>query len=143
MFANDGEVVLSNLIFPDPVSNGLELFVTGGGVSLEKGQYYPMHTVWRDEDPTGKKPLRIVLSGSSLDVPVGGAKELAASVIPLSSPQEVKWESSDESVAAVAQANAYTANVTGKKAGRAEVKAITPDGAVSSVLSVFVFDNNH
>jgi fructan beta-fructosidase len=141
VFANDGEVVLSNLIFPDFTSNGLELFVSKGNVILDEGNYYPMRTIWRDEDPSGKKPLRIFLNSSSIDVPVGGTKEILASVIPLSSVQDVKWISSDESVAIVSENGASAANVIGKKTGEAEIKAITPDGAVSSTLNVFVFDN--
>jgi fructan beta-fructosidase len=34
VFANDGEVVLSSLIFPDPASTRLSLFATNGTVKL-------------------------------------------------------------------------------------------------------------
>ncbi|CAM4210744.1 glycoside hydrolase family 32 protein [Paenibacillus alkaliterrae] len=51
IFANDGEAVMTAIIFPNPVSNGLELFATNGTVTLNKAVYYPMRSVWRNEDP--------------------------------------------------------------------------------------------
>lgn len=47
VFANDGEVVLSNLIFPDPASVGLELATSGDGITLNRATYYPMHSIWQ------------------------------------------------------------------------------------------------
>lgn len=48
VFANDGEAVLSAILFPDPSHKAMSLFAEGL-VTLEKAVYYPMRTVWRDE----------------------------------------------------------------------------------------------
>ncbi|MGM0881378.1 MAG: GH32 C-terminal domain-containing protein [Bacillota bacterium] len=140
LFANDGETVLSNLIFPEPTSSGLELTAEEGGVTLNEAHYYPMRSVWRDEDPDGLKPLRIVLGKDALDVPAGESLKMAASVLPLSASQQIKWESSDAEVAA-AQPAEDGVMVKGLKPGSAEIKAISADGSVSATFSVFVYDN--
>ncbi|WP_284645737.1 GH32 C-terminal domain-containing protein [Paenibacillus silviterrae] len=140
VFANDGEAVVSSILFPNAVSNGLELFVSEGKVTLEKLRYYPMKSIWRDEDPSGTTPLRVVLSMPVLDVEVGQTGQVEAAVIPLSAAQELKWESSHPEVAAVKGTGITTAAVTGLKAGEAEIKAVAGDGSVASVLNVFVFE---
>lgn len=139
VFAGDGEAVMSAIIFPDPTSSGLELSAGGGGVTLEAGHYYPLRTVWRDEDPDAGKPLRIALSKSSLDVPVGGTLQVDADVLPLSASQALNWLSSDSAVVAVT-ASKGGAIVKGLKAGQSEIKAMSEDGRIVSTLNVFVFD---
>jgi fructan beta-fructosidase len=47
VFANDGELVFTNLVFPDPTSNGLELYAEGGSVNMKTFDYFPMQSVWR------------------------------------------------------------------------------------------------
>ena len=42
VFANDGEAVLSDLIFPDPASDGLELFVTDGEAIIRSLAVYSL-----------------------------------------------------------------------------------------------------
>lgn len=139
VFANDGEAVLSNIIFPDPTSNGMELLASEGSVTLDSFHFYPMKTIWRDEAIDGTMPLRIVLSKSSVDVAVDESRQVQASVIPLSAPQFIKWTSSDESVATVTAADAGV-TVKGVKAGQAEIKAVSQEGSVASTFNVFVFE---
>lgn len=45
VFAGDGEVVLTDLIYPNPASRGLELFVRGGKAQLISFQLYPLHSI--------------------------------------------------------------------------------------------------
>lgn len=139
VFANDGEAVVSNLIFPDPTSNRLDLTALEGTVTLEKAQFYPMGTVWRKEDVNGTTPRRVVLNNTTFDVAVNSSQLIAASVIPLSAPQELKWTSSDEGIASVSVDNGG-ATVRGIKTGQAEIKATSQDGTVMSSLQVYVFD---
>ncbi|AJY73870.1 GH32 C-terminal domain-containing protein [Paenibacillus beijingensis] len=139
VFGNDGKAVLTSLIFPAATSNGLELFAAGDGITLNRADFYPMRPVWRNEDPSSSKPLRIVLDKYSLDVPLNGTGAIRTAVEPLISPQQLTWESSDASVAEVRAEGENGAVVTGKKEGSVEIKASTPDGAVSAVLNVFVF----
>ncbi|OPH48194.1 levanase [Paenibacillus ferrarius] len=139
VFANDGEAVVTSLIFPDSTSNRLALSVVEGSATLNEARYYPMQTIWREEDVNDVKPQRIVLSKNSLDVPVNGSQQVEASVIPLSAPQQLKWESSSNGIATVSEVDGGVA-VQGVQAGQAEVKAISQDGSVTSSFQVFVYD---
>ncbi|CAN7606203.1 GH32 C-terminal domain-containing protein [Paenibacillus sp. LjRoot56] len=139
VFANDGEAVVSSLIFPDPTSNRLELTASEGNITLEKALFYPMGTVWRKEDVDGATRQRVVLNKTTLDVAVKSSQLIEASVIPLSAPQELKWTSSDEGIASVSVVNGG-ATVKGVKTGQAEIKATSQDGTVMSSLQVYVFD---
>ncbi|WP_139902300.1 glycoside hydrolase family 32 protein [Clostridium thermarum] len=47
LFANDGEVVMTNLIFPDPNSKDLELFSIGGDVRVEKLEFHKLRSSWK------------------------------------------------------------------------------------------------
>jgi len=144
VFGGDGETVLSAILFPDATSNGLELYAERGSVKVAQADYYPMKSVWRDEDPSGGKPLRIIIGGrsDSTDVAVGGTSTIKAAVVPLSLPQQLKWSSSDESVAAVAaagQGSGAAAVVTGIAEGEAEIRAESADGSIVHVINVYVY----
>ncbi|MGO4548529.1 PfkB family carbohydrate kinase [Paenibacillus sp. 2TAB23] len=45
VFANDGRVVLTDLIFPDSSSNGVALYSKGGDVLLNSFIYYPLNAI--------------------------------------------------------------------------------------------------
>jgi fructan beta-fructosidase len=47
VFGNDGELVITSLIFPDPTSNGLELFSQGGNVKITNMQIYKLNSSWK------------------------------------------------------------------------------------------------
>ncbi|MDQ6598916.1 glycoside hydrolase family 32 protein [Bacillus salipaludis] len=46
VFANDGEVVLTDLIFPHPESNGLEIYTKGGSVNLVSLSIYQLSSIY-------------------------------------------------------------------------------------------------
>jgi len=138
VFANDGEAVMSTIIFPDPTNTDLELFTSEGKVILNEAVYYPMRSVWRDEDPDANKPLRLTVSPSILHVSVGETVKLSAAVLPLGLKQKVKWQSSDETVVTVTGDSDTTAKVVGVKEGKAEIMVTDEEGHVSFSLNVFV-----
>ncbi|WP_372630197.1 GH32 C-terminal domain-containing protein [Cohnella sp.] len=137
VFANDGEVVLTAIVFPEPTSAGVALF-SEGETKLRDAVYYPMRTVWRDEDPNSDKPLRIALSPSILRVKAGETGRLSAAVLPFAASQDIVWESTDPSVAEIAAGEDGIAAVKGLKAGQATLKAVSKDGNASHSLNVFV-----
>ncbi|MGP7816628.1 GH32 C-terminal domain-containing protein [Niallia sp. 01092] len=51
LFANDGQVTITDQIFPDPSSNSIELFANDGEVTLDSLQVYSLNDIW------GKSPL--------------------------------------------------------------------------------------
>jgi fructan beta-fructosidase len=47
VFANDGERVISDLIFPSPGSQGVELFSAGGDAKVQKLDIWRLKSAWR------------------------------------------------------------------------------------------------
>jgi fructan beta-fructosidase len=141
VFAEDGAKVLSAIVFPEPTSNGLSLELERGSVKLDEASFYPMRSVWRDENPDSSVPSRILIGKESVDVAVGAHVTVKSSVLPLGAPQQLEWASSDVSVAKVTRAaDGSGVDISGMGAGQADLIAKTPDGKVTATMSVFVFE---
>lgn len=141
VFAEDGAKVLSAIVFPEPLSNGLSLELERGSVKLDEASFYPMRSVWRDENPDSNVPSRILIGKESVDVALGAHVTVKSSVLPLSASQQLEWASSDMSVAKVTHAaDGNGVDISGISAGQADLIAKTPDGKVTATMSVFVFE---
>lgn len=46
LFADDGEIVFTTLIFPDPASDGLELYASGGTACFTELKVYSLKSIW-------------------------------------------------------------------------------------------------
>ena len=46
--ANDGELVISTLVFPTPFSGGIRVFADGGAVALERLRVHRLRSVWNE-----------------------------------------------------------------------------------------------
>ena len=46
VFVNDGEIVMTSVIFPDPASLGIELFSTNGATTLRSLKAWPLSSIW-------------------------------------------------------------------------------------------------
>ncbi len=51
VFGGDGRAVISELIFPDPSSQGVSLFSTGGVAQLVSFEAYPLNSIWQPGPP--------------------------------------------------------------------------------------------
>nr|WP_281249159.1 GH32 C-terminal domain-containing protein [Halobacillus massiliensis] len=49
LFGANGEVVITDQIFPDPASKGLEIYSEGGEVKLTSLDIYPLKKIWADK----------------------------------------------------------------------------------------------
>ncbi|MFT6905135.1 MAG: fructan beta-fructosidase [Oleiphilaceae bacterium] len=49
VFAGEGEVVITDLILPEPSSTGIEVFTEGGSASLESLTVWPLTSIWADK----------------------------------------------------------------------------------------------
>jgi sucrose-6-phosphate hydrolase SacC (GH32 family) len=49
VFGNSGESVITDLVFPDPNSNGVELFASGGTCHIMSCQIHTLKSVWSKE----------------------------------------------------------------------------------------------
>ncbi|WP_309119830.1 GH32 C-terminal domain-containing protein [Paenibacillus sp.] len=140
VFANDGEAVMSAIIFPDPLSRGLELFAdaSASGVVVERAAFYPMRTVWRDEDPDDERPRRILVSHTILHLKEEEAVPLRSAVLPHAADQGIEWTSTDPAIVDVQPNEDGGIVATGKLEGSAELLARTADGTVERSINVFV-----
>ncbi|HZG74808.1 MAG TPA: GH32 C-terminal domain-containing protein [Paenibacillus sp.] len=140
VFANDGEAVMTAIVFPDPLSRGLELFADAHaqGVVVERAAFYPMRTVWRDEDPNDKRPRRILVSHNILHLAENDAVELRSAVQPHAADQYVEWATSDPTIVTVETNEDGETVATGRGEGSAELFAKTADGLVERSINVFV-----
>ena len=50
VFANDGEVVLSERIFPSAESDGIEIFAEGGDAAVRSLQIWRIQSIWGEEN---------------------------------------------------------------------------------------------
>ena len=49
VFAGEGEVVLTDQIFPDPTSNGIDMFNEGGDAMLKSLTIWPLKSIWEQK----------------------------------------------------------------------------------------------
>ncbi len=57
VFGNNGIAAITDQVFPDPRSTGLEVYSIGGDVKLKSLDIYPLKSIW------GKSPVKTNLSG--------------------------------------------------------------------------------
>ncbi|WP_396652638.1 GH32 C-terminal domain-containing protein [Metabacillus elymi] len=55
VFGNNGETVITDQIFPDPLSKELELYSKGGNVTLKSLEIYPLKSIWKKKSPFKSK----------------------------------------------------------------------------------------
>nr|WP_100407052.1 glycoside hydrolase family 32 protein [Bacillus solitudinis] len=55
VFGNNGETVITDQIFPDPLSKELELYSKDGKVTLKSLEIYPLKTIWKKNSPFKSK----------------------------------------------------------------------------------------
>jgi len=62
VFGNDGEAVITDLIFPDGDDIGLELYTDGGAVTLRSLDVYPVTSIWERDSARVTAPDSLSLS---------------------------------------------------------------------------------
>jgi len=55
VFANDGKIAMTNLIYPDPTQNQVLAYVEGGSVSITCLDTWMLNGIWPKEDEDGEK----------------------------------------------------------------------------------------
>jgi fructan beta-fructosidase len=65
VFGNDGNTVITDLIFPDSDAIGLELYSRGGAVALGSLDIYPLMSIWEHDSSVVMAPDGSSLSGSN------------------------------------------------------------------------------
>ncbi len=137
VFGNDGRVVFSDVIFPDPASRGMSFYSEGGKVKVVSLQVHALQHIWREDE--AKEP-RVVMDTETLELSLGQTKPLFASIDngQGKGAAGIVWSSSDPKVAEVTSSGHSSTVIVAKGEGTALITASTPNGKISSGTRVNV-----
>lgn len=115
-FGNDGKVVFSDVIFPDPVSRAMSFYVKGGNVNVVSLKVHQLQSVWNADIPS---KAQIKMDTRVRELGVGESDTLQAMVEygPGLGVQPLKWNSSNNEVIAIDLVDNSHAVIKAKKKG--------------------------
>jgi levanase len=139
VFANDGKVVISDVIFPDPSSRSMSFYTEGGEVNVLSLKVHSLANAWT-EDKT--ETTKIVMDTKQREMSKGEDLTIFASVETGKgkSTQPIKWKSSNPNVVSVASSTNSKAVLKAGSKGEAVITAFTPNGKTSESVVVRVFE---
>ncbi|GLX66230.1 hypothetical protein MU1_05740 [Paenibacillus glycanilyticus] len=141
LFGNNGEVVFSDVIFPDPASRSMSFYTKGGPVTVVSLKVHALADTWTARNDTG---TQIIMDKSDKELGVGQRQTLYAAAecsnCNGSNKQQLKWVSSNPSVARVSSSEQGKATLLAGKPGEAVIKVSTPNGKVHASTQVRVND---
>ncbi|WP_413408627.1 GH32 C-terminal domain-containing protein [Paenibacillus amylolyticus] len=136
-FGNNGKVVFSDVIFPDPASRAMSFYVKGGNVNVVSLKVHQLQSVWNEDIPS---KAQIKMDTSVRELGVGESDTLQAMVEygPGLGVQPLKWNSSNNDVIALDLVDNSHAVIKAKKEGESTVTVSTPNGKTSSSVLIKV-----
>lgn len=139
VFANDGEIVFSNLIYTRPTNRSVELYSRGGSVHIIYLKLYHLRSIWRPW-PSFDKLDYIVLSDEYLSLRVGETREVQAAAKPdwISGVDLLVWEVDDPGIAGLAAQTSGRAVLQGLQVGMTRLRVRARDAPVSAEIPVWV-----
>lgn len=141
LFANDGKVVFSDLIFPDPASRSMSFYTDGGKVNVVTMKVYALTDLW-NQDTAATDSARIPMNTEGREISLGETEILHAAVEDgkRNGTQPIKWSTSDPSVVQIDYADKTKAVIRATGKGEAVITASTPNGQAATTVPVRVFD---
>ncbi|WP_342045096.1 GH32 C-terminal domain-containing protein [Bacillus sp. OTU530] len=139
IFANDGKVVFSDVIFPDPSSRSMTFYTKGGDVNIVSLKVHSLANTWSqnaDEDTS------IVMDTNQREMGIGDALTLFASAGngKGKGTQPIIWKSSNSGVVKVDSSTNSKAVLKAGSKGEAIITASTPNGKASASVVVRVYE---
>lgn len=137
LFGNDGEVVFSDVIFPDPASRSMSFYTKGGPVTVVSLKVHALADTWNELKDAG---TRIVMDTSDRELGPGQSETLyAAADGGKGKKQRLKWVSSNSEVVKISSSEQGKAILKAGSPGEAIIKVSTPDGKAyaSKVVRVY------
>ncbi|TYO69852.1 beta-fructosidase [Rossellomorea marisflavi] len=120
VFAGDGEIAFSNLIFPDGASDGMSLTSTIGNIKVHQFDVYPLDTVWKEANGE-----RLQMDHDRLSLKKGERHTLS---VRSDSSSAIHWSSSNPEAVEVRDKGTGEADITMKGSGRSIITAKTKGG---------------
>ncbi|TWE04925.1 levanbiose-producing levanase [Neobacillus bataviensis] len=139
VFANDGKVVFSDVIFPDPSSRSMNFYTKCGEVNVLSLKVHSLSNTWR---PYGDEGTSIVMDSNQKEMNIGDSLTLFASVKngKGKGTKPIEWKSSNPNVVKVASAANSKAVLKAGSKGEATITAYLPNGKASASVVVRVYD---
>lgn len=137
VFGNNGKVVFSDVIFPDPASRALSFYTKGGNVKVVSLKVNQLGSVWNQETGSATK---IMMDTSDRELSKGQSDILLAMVEngTGNGAQPLKWNSSNKDVVELNVVDKSQATLVAKKEGESIITVSTPNGKTSASLLVKV-----
>lgn len=139
VFSNDGKVVFSDVIFPDPSSRSMNFYAKGGDVKVVSLKVHSLGDIW---NPNLDEDTRIVMDTNQREMSIGDALTLFASVKngKGKGTQRIIWKSSNSNVVKVDSSTNSKAVLKAGSKGEAIITASTPNGKASASVAVKVYE---
>ncbi|MGO4548325.1 GH32 C-terminal domain-containing protein [Paenibacillus sp. 2TAB23] len=144
VFGNDGEVVFSDVIFPDPASRGMSFYSKGGSVKVVSLNVHALANTWNEW--LNEVVPKVVMDTSDRELNVGQSEHLYVAVAQHhggtngKGKKLLQWATSDPSIVKIVSSSDNKAVVQAKGAGEAVITAKTLDGRASTSVIVRVYD---
>ncbi|WP_223829538.1 GH32 C-terminal domain-containing protein [Paenibacillus arenilitoris] len=137
VFGNDGRVVFSDVVLPDPASRAMSFYAEGGKVKVVSMNVFALDNTWRDNAGASAK---VVMDTSLRELSAGQTETLNAAVEngPGKGAQPIVWKSSDSSIVKLESTNKASAAIRGVGTGEAVITASAPNGKASASVKISV-----
>ncbi|OAB47200.1 GH32 C-terminal domain-containing protein [Paenibacillus antarcticus] len=137
VFGNNGKVVFSDVIFPDPASRAMSFYTKGGNVNVVSLKVNQLVSVWNQEASSATK---ISMDTTDRELSKGQSDTLLAMVEngPGNGTQPIKWESSNKDVVVLKVVDKSQATIVAKEKGESIITVSTPNGKTSASVLVKV-----
>ncbi|WP_336785481.1 GH32 C-terminal domain-containing protein [Paenibacillus sp. MMO-177] len=137
VFGNDGRVVFSDVILPDPASRAMSFYAKGGEVKVVSMKVYALDNTWREHADSSAK---VVMDTTLSELSAGQTQTLYAAVEndPGKGAQPIVWKSSNPGVVKLESQDKSSATIKAVGIGEAFISASVPNGKASASVKISV-----
>lgn len=137
VFANDGRVVFSDVIFPDAASRGMSFYTENGPVEIISLKVNQLEDIW---DRHNEDEAEIVMDTSKREMNIGDTLSLQAALKNGAGSGDLTWSVSDTDVVHIITSDNQQAELEAVGDGEAVITVSAPDEKVSKTLEIQVHD---
>ncbi|MCT1902373.1 GH32 C-terminal domain-containing protein [Oceanobacillus sojae] len=137
VFANDGRVVFSDVIFPDAASRGMSFYTENGPVEIISLKVNQLEDIW---DRHNEDEAEIVMDTRKRETNIGDTLSLQAALKNGAGSGDLTWSVSDTDVVHIITSDNQQAELEAVGDGEAVITVSAPDEKVSKTLEIQVHD---
>jgi len=139
VFANDGKVVFSDVIFPNPSSRGMSFYTKGGDMKIVSLKVHSLANSWKQNED--KEP-EVIMDTSQREMGIGDTLTLHASVAhgKGKGTEPLIWKSSNSNVVKIESSTNSKVILKAGSKGEANITVSTPNGKAAKTIAVKVYE---